>query len=458
MKTLLLILLTAGATFAAAYLIVSTQQASRAKLQLAAAQANWDKEKMDLEAELASAQNQPVQQNIAVTPAAQEQNIRLTPEQIIEKLVTIHPSGAERNRNLRLIVYYLESLVEWNTAALPAIDNFLARNEDVDYTVDETALDAADQPAQNQGGPGGRNNRGGPGGRGGNDLWQFRRGGEMRTDFVFPPSLRLGLVDVLKAIGGEEAEKVLASTLESTGRGLEVAYITRILEQMAPGKYRELAVNVAKDLLLHPLESNTGSRLDNNTKSYLFGVLSFYNDGSFAEYAKAMLVGEDGRIDRTALDYINSTLKELAVPTLYDAYNNPSLTNFWEKARLGESILNYVGNNQTANQLLADIVNNSDLDDRMKMMAIIRLAGGGFGPFQTESPSDPALIQSRIGVIQGILRQPSLNPQVAVAANRTLENLQTLASGGTIDQGSIMRDLFGGWGRGNRGNRGPGGN
>jgi len=457
MKTLLLILFTAGATFASVYLIVSNQQASRAKLQLVAAQANWDKEKMALETALASAQSQPVQRTIAAAPAAQEQNIRLTPEQIIEKLVTIHSSGAERNRNLRLIVYYLESLAEWNTAALPAIDDFLARNEDVDYTVDEAALDAADQNT-GPGGPGGRNNRGGPGGRGGNDLWQFRRGGEMRTDFVFPPSLRLGLVDVLKAIGGEEAEKVLASTLESTGRGLEVAYISRILEQMAPGKYRELAVNVAKDLLMHPLESNSGSRLDNNSKSYLFGVLSSYNDGSFAEFAKAMLVGEDGRIDRTALNYINSTLKELAVPTLYDAYNNPSLTNFWEKARLGESILNYVGNNQTANQLLTDIVNNGDLDDRMKMMTIIRLAGGGFGPFQTESPSDSVLIQSRIGVIQGILRQPNLNDQVAVAANRTLENLQTLASGGTIDQGSMMRDLFGGWGRGNRGNRGPGGN
>src|ERR1043165_3917356 len=392
MKTLLIIVAAAGVAVASTYVIVSNQQSARAKQQITAAESQWQTEKAALENALAEAKGQPApHRTISSAPApAATQISRLTPKQILEKLVAIRPgAGAERTRSLRLVVFYLGSLTEWGTEALPDIRDFLARNEDVDYTVtEETTADNASPDA-------GQNNRNNRQGNRGDNIWQFRRGGELRTDFVFPPSLRLGLVDVLRAIGGSGAEKILADTLGTTGRGIEVAYIARVLEEIAPGKYRDLAITAAKDLLAHPPVIDSPNRLDELAKGYLYSVLTMFNDTSFAATAQTMLVGADGRIDRNALSYLNSTMKEMAVPTLYAAYQNPAMTNFQDKARVARDILNYAGNNQTANQLLKDIVKNEDLDARMRSFAIVQLAGGGFGPCATDSPTQKQLLSHR---------------------------------------------------------------
>ena len=54
-----------------------------------------------------------------------------------------------------------------------------------------------------------------------------------------PGSLRLGLFDVVHDTGGAEAEALLAHELSQTGRGLEVAYLDRILSDIAEGQYKE---------------------------------------------------------------------------------------------------------------------------------------------------------------------------------------------------------------------------
>ena len=452
MKTLLLILVTVGVTFASAYFVVQNQQAARTQQAVAAKQAAWDKEKAELESALAEAQRKPAPQTLSAAPAANAPAVtRLTPRQILEKLIAIRPgTGAERTRHIRLVVFYLESLTERGTEALPAIREFLARNEDVDYTaIEETAADnaaPAPDPAQNN-----RNNRQQRNNRGDN-IWQFRRGGELRTDFVLPPSLRLGLVDVVRAIGGGDAEKILADMLGTTGRGIEVAYIARVLEELSPGKYRAIAIAAAKDLLTHPPVVDGNSRLDENSKGYLYGVLTMFNDTSFAANAQAMLLGADGRIDRNALGYLNSTMKEMAVPTFYAAYSNPSLTNFQDKASIAGNILNYAGNNQTANQLFNDIMANPDLDSRIKAGTVMRLAGGNFGPFSSESPTDPQIIQARLKLIQN-LAAGNTDERLARALENTVNNLNHLAKGEPIENN------FGGgrrWQQG--GNRDGGGN
>lgn len=439
MKIILTVLLTAGVTFAIAQWLGSNQHSANFKEQLAAAQAQWQSEKAALESALAAAKGQPAP-NITAAPAAVVKSTRLSAAETLQKLLAIKPgAGAERNRNIRLVVFYLESLHECGPAALPVIRDFFAQNQDIDYTTEDSADPAAAAADPNAGGVRSR-------GRSSNSIWSFRRGGELRTDFVLPPSLRLGLVDVVRAIGGADAEGILASVLETSGRGIEVAYVAKTLEATSPGKYRDLALTSAKDLLAHPPTIDAPNGADNMAESYLFDVLKMYNDTSFAATAQAMLIGADSRVNRNALDYLNSTLKEQAIPALYQAYTSPALTNQYEKSRIARDVLAYAGENHTANQMLADIVGNKDVDARLRGFAIMQLAGG-FGA--NDAATTAKTYGARIPLVDQMLATAT-DPQIIESLNRTRNNLLIRATNG------VPENFFGRGGRGGRGGP-PGG-
>ncbi len=265
-----------------------------------------------------------------------------------------------------------------------------------------------------------------------------------------------GLFGTLKEIGGAESEQALADMLSSTGRGVEVAYLTVILEEMAPGKYRDAAVSAAKELLMNPPAIDSPDRLDELAKSYLYGVLEFYKDTSFAVNAQQMLVGKDGRLDQDAMDYLATVLKDQSVSALYAAYQNPALTNQFDKMSLGRNVLNYVGQNSQANQLFTDTLNNADLPPQAKAFTVIALAGGGFGPFASDAPTDPQVISSRLSLLK--------QQESAFANDQTMSQAITLAENALQNGSSIqpqdMRQIFGGGRRGGGGGFGgppPGG-
>ena len=470
MKTLLIVLAAAGVAFGSAWFVASSQSSANTKLALAAAQEKFQADKVALEAALAEARNQPVSASSGIAaPAAPRGKARLTAKEILEKLVAIRPgAGAARNRNIRLVVFHLESLAECNSEAIPVISEFFAQNQDIDYTTEDVVEDPNAAPADantQQGNNGGRNGRNGRnnnngGGRGGNNnngIWSFRRGGELRTDFVLPPSLRLGLVDVLKTIGTEPAEKVLASLLETSGRGIEIDYVAKVLQEMTPDKYRELALSAAKELLTHPPTIDSPNRLDELSAGYLFDVLKMYNDTSFAAAAQNMLIGADGRIDRNALNYLNSVLKDQAIPSLYAAYLNPGLTNQGDKMQLGRDILGYVGNNPTANKMLTDVVADPNLDSRVKMMAVASVAGFNFGPGGGNNDTTTAAdYQARVPVLNNLLASTQ-DEQLQQMLNRAILNATILATNGTPENPG--RAFFGQmFGFGGGGNNNGGGN
>ncbi|MFM2083016.1 MAG: hypothetical protein RL380_1707 [Verrucomicrobiota bacterium] len=461
MKTLLIVLAAAGVAFGSAWFVASSQSAASTKREIAAAQEKLQAEKTALEAALAEARHQPVSSGSSLaTPTVAQGQARLTAQEILEKLVAIRPgAGAARNRNIRLVVYYLESLAECRAEAVPVINNFFAQNQDIDYTTEDVSeTPAAAEAAPNNGGRNGRNgNNNNNGGRGGNNgIWSFRRGGELRTDFVLPPSLRLGLVDVLKAIGGEPAEKVLASLLETSGRGIEICYVAKVLQEMTPDKYREVALASAKDLLTHPPTIDSPNRLDELSAGYLFDVLKMYNDTSFAAAAQNMLIGADGRIDRNALNYLTSVLKEQAIPNLYAAYLNPNLTNQWDKMQIGRDILGYAGDNVTANKMFNDTVADPNLDNRMKLMAIASVAGinfGGPGGGNNNGGGNVSAetYRSRIALLQPLLN--STDEQTRKMAELAIANATILSTNGTPENpGRALWQLIGGGGRGQGGN------
>jgi hypothetical protein len=243
-----------------------------------------------------------------------------------------------------------------------------------------------------------------------------------RLDTLLPPSLRLGLVQVLHQIGSDQAEQILAEMLTTSGRGVEVAYVARVLQEMVPNKYRDVAIAAAKDLLANPPAIDRPNRLDENAKSFLYGVLSMYNDSSFGGTAQGLLVTADGHIDRTALNYLTSTLKDDSVPALYQAFKDSRLTNLWERASLASQIASYAGTSPQANDAIKEVLSNESLPSWLRATAIQTVAGGGGAMFGGSAPGDPTQIQARIDLLSSI--PDSSDERLTRARNDALQKLR----------------------------------
>jgi hypothetical protein len=180
-----------------------------------------------------------------------------------------------------------------------------------------------------------------------------------------------------------------------------VAYVARVLQELAPNKYREIAVAAAKDLLANPPAIEKPTRLDEGARNYLYSVLSMYKDPSFAPIAQDYLVGDDGRIDRTSLEYLTSTMKGDSVPALYQALRDDRVTNLWERAALTAQISNYAGTNPQADDIFKGLVNDQSLPLWLRASAIQGLVGG-----RSQSPNqqtaDPAQIKARIVLLNSL--------------------------------------------------------
>lgn len=455
MKTLIAVILALGVGFASAYVIISKQKPAPAP---------------QVEPSSVATPQTPAAAPKIVAKPAPAIAAGESPQEVLEDLLNIRmgTTGSARNTALRTVVFKLEYLAHIGNDAVPAIRSFLGRSVDVSYNQEDNRNQNA-QPQANANAP----NEGNNANNNNNGNNRFNRGGfggfrgarrardlqNLETDWVVPPSLRLGLVGTLKEIGGTDAEQALAEMLASTGRGVEVAYLTVVLQDMAPDKYRDEAIKSAKDLLTHPLAVDSPDRLDDLSKSYLYGVLEFYKDTSFVPTAQQMLVGADGRLDQDAMDYISAVMGDQSVSALYSAYNNPALTNQFDKMQLGRDILNFVGQNPQANQLFTENLNNPNADPRTKVFSVIQLAGGGFGG--GDLPTDPQVVNARISLLNSIASQfasdPSLSQAIALAT-------QALQSGQGI-QRQDMRQIFqamdngggGGFGGGRRGRGGNGG-
>jgi hypothetical protein len=262
-------------------------------------------------------------------------------------------------------------LVDLGPEALPVIHDFLKQNKDVDYVGD--VLNESGERARSG----------------------FSSRYVARTDFLVPPSLRLGLVDVLDQIEGEGAEAILAETLDTTGRAVEVAYIARLLEETNPGKYKDNALKAAKDLLANPPSIDQPNRLDENARAYLYQVLAMYKDTSFAQTAQEQLISADGRLDRQALGYLSNVLKEAGVPALCAAYKDTRFTNQSERSQLLSAILQFTGPSPSANEFFKQVITDETVPAAIRSLAISGLAGGS----GRDKPEDPQLIQSRLTLL-----------------------------------------------------------
>ena len=340
----------------------------------------------DLEASLADAQARARSFSVPVaSPAlAPPVQTRSSPEDILKRLQALRPQNATVNPlQMREAVYLLEELARAGPAALPAIREFLLRYEDMEF---ETTW-AQSRTARN---------------------------GKLPGEFVLPPSLRLGLFDVVRRIGGHDAEKLLVELLSNTGRGLEVAYLTRLLHELAPNTYRDPAVASAKSLLASA-PPNASGPLDRYHRDYLFGILSFYGDSSFAPEAQALLIRPDNQIDRAALQYLQQTLGAQSIGIAVQLYQNPSLqSNAPAKEPLARLALHFAGADSQANEFYAQAINDPVLTKSHRSNLIEDLNEDGFPDPKNLTANDLPLIQNRISLIEQLA--PSAMDQVNAAA------------------------------------------
>ena len=187
---------------------------------------------------------------------------RSVPE-IIEELMELKITTANRRKARRRLGFLLESIAGQGKDAVPHISEFLDRMEDVDFDASRSEKDMARDI----------------------DYWRSRMV-NVPLEFETPPSLRVGLIDILAEIGGSEAEAAIANVLASTGRGFEVAYSAKKLRDLA-GRYayRDEALGAAHELLADPIAFYGGNKYDAASRQYLFMVLEMYQDKTFIETA-----------------------------------------------------------------------------------------------------------------------------------------------------------------------------
>lgn len=403
MKTTLAVLLAAGVAFALASVLVSRHQAARHAAVLAAQHAAWEAEKADLQAALAAAKdlaraNAPAVVTVAGPPAAGA--VRLTPMEILAKLMELASGPAARTpTGQRQIIYWLEELAGNGQAALPVIGEFLARYEDLE--VDPAPFTT----------------------RSSRDRWP--------GDFSTPPSLRFGLFDVIRRIGGTEAEQILAAALGQTGRGVEVAYLTRILQEMSPGQHRAQALAVARNLLANSGAFSSPSPLDRNHRDYLFAVLAFYKDASFAAMAQAQMVRPDGQVDRGSVRYLQQTLGTQSVALAKQAYTDPRLTNAASKEVFARLALSFAGADTQATEFYTQTVNDKSLTGNHRSNLIEDLNEDGFPDPRNLTPNDLPLVENRIALVEQLApgAMDKVNADAFQEAYKDLVNMRAKITG-----------------------------
>ena len=265
--------------------------------------------------------------------------------EILDELIEIKLSSKNRRRVQRRLSYLFESLALQGDAAVPLIREFLNKMEDVDFEVKR---------------------------EGESDEERNRRYSRFRATLNFsqPPTLRIGLIDMLAEIGGDHAEATIAELLSSTGRGFEIAYAAKIVQGwLGKDAYRTEALAAAHELLLDPVEAVGGNHFDRMSKNYLFMVLDMYDDQTFIQSAQGMFINEDGRIDRTILDYFEDVGKVRALDAMVQAFRSGRVHED-DMDHLAEAASRYTGINPQADQLFRDIMTGDQYNMETKLDAI----------------------------------------------------------------------------------------
>ena len=388
---------------------------------LAAREARWEAERQRLQTALRAARERA--DHVPTAPQAKlpatiiHVVAKLSAAESLDQLTKIKISkGPGQNIAARRVVVLLENLIALGSESLPVIRTYLAGNTDITYDTDLGG--ALDGPKESKDGKDGKAPKEPKADKDGKSLRQL-------TDFIVPPSLVFGLFDVLRRIGGPEAERIMADTLALTGRGAEVYYLARVLEDSVPGKYREPALLATRDLLVNPMVKTRATRLDQLDRDYLYAVLMMFGDRSFIALAKSQLLRPDGTTDPAALRYLQLAQQADAITTLTETLRDPRLKDPKEKEPLLKEALSFTGADPRANQLLHSVVTDEQLPLKLREKSLNDLDKHGFENPNNLTARDQQIVLARLLVLQA-LRPDLHDPQLTAAWDKSYTKLIAL--------------------------------
>lgn len=364
MKRLIQFLMVLALSLTATAVAISRRQAALHARELERQSARWVSERARLQTALEQALARALEdrpQPVAVHPIPMAVTAP-DPSVLLNQLANLKVVPG-RGRTMRPVLVRLEQLVQIGQPAIDTVSQFLFSGQDVVYA--------------SAGGKGMRNMK-------------------SLSDALSTPSLRFGLFDVLRQIGGDPAENVLLGTLSRTMIGMEVAYLTQLLEEMAPGKHQDASLAAAHNLL---------ANVTGTDREYLFGVLRRFNDATYVTSAQAQVVQADGKVDQGALQYLQQTLGEQSLPLVAQLYQDARLTEPGSKEPLARLALAFVGTNPQAEELFHKAVLDQSLlpDQRRNLMEDLNQDGLSGSKAPTEE--DLKIIASRYALTQAYLQQ-----------------------------------------------------
>ncbi|MEK7951516.1 hypothetical protein [Luteolibacter soli] len=268
------------------------------------------------------------------------------------------------SRSMRPILMLLEQLDRLGPKALPPIHKFLLSGEDVAYA-----------PA------------------GGQRL----RDVDAILKALVPPSLRIALFDIVAHSGGKDAEAILAENLTLARSGLEVACLSALLEQIAPGTYNDATVAAATAIL------SKGNTADRNL---LFEIMRKLGDTSFVAKAQQQMIQPDGKVDRNAVNYLRQAMGEKSLALAARTYQDPRLTEPGAKEPLARLALSYVGANPQALELYHTALLDPSITPDQKHDLVEDLNQDGIIDRKNPTPDDLQVIAKRYELTQAYLQEP----------------------------------------------------
>lgn len=273
-----------------------------------------------------------------------------SPEEILQYLRTVNLTNVDQRSGntdehriqVRQVIRQFEELTAMGGKALPAIKAFFTEGLDKELRENTNEIVSGN--------------------------WSR---GQVYLDPIFPPSLRMGLLNTVRHIGKREgaylgeAEKVLLSVLETTGRFLEVAYIAQALDDLAKDKHKDAYLKAARELLAGPIVDPTNETpvMDRQNRWLLFDLLRRNKDLQFVDEAKKQLLREITRknregqeeqvmiIDRSVQHYLTGVLGAKVMPIVAEMYDNPDASDS-VRSQLRQIAAGYMGVSEEANVIV----------------------------------------------------------------------------------------------------------
>ena len=361
---------------------------------------------------------------------------RMPPQEIIDQLISLDPQDERTDRRS---IYLFESLIEHGVDALPPIRKFLESNQDFTFrdriksgkTVIKGDAKGKDNKRTKAKSPKPDKADKEKSGKSADKEKKPKRTGSVwayfrpypKLDNKFPPTLRIGLFDATAQIGSQPAIDILLEALETTGRGVEVAYLEVYLQREAKDKYVKEILRAARELLASIPENpdENALEIDRYAKDFLYSILVKYKDREFIDIAKGLLVRSDGSVDGHALAYLRRVLGADAVPIIQNAINEGRITDDVASYALRDAVLHYIGQNAAADQLLLqtvqDALNKQEEGGRFNWGSMKLPTQALFR--NLENTSDEAIV-ARQGLLSR-MRQQSSHPEFVGGLDR-MEN------------------------------------